>query len=77
MTSEQRKELRYQRRKAKREAKTRERNRKIGALEEVFTMQAASVHKASLIHFGQKPQKVFLLIKKVVMFSSKLTLFNL
>ena len=37
MTSEQRKELRYQRRKAKREAKTRERNRKIGALEEVFS----------------------------------------
>ena len=37
MTSERRKELRYQRRKAKREIKARERNKKIGTLEEVFS----------------------------------------
>lgn len=37
MTSEQRKELRYQRRKAKREAKLRERNKNSGTLEEVFS----------------------------------------
>ena len=37
MTSEQRKELRYQRRKSKREIKARERNKKIGTLEEVFS----------------------------------------
>lgn len=37
MISEQRKELRYQRRKAKREIKERERNKRIGTLEEVFS----------------------------------------